>query len=85
MPSTRTGGLMGTMSVRPMPLIRWFCLLFALGAAGQSAAQDTAAVRTARVTYLAGASVYIDAGRADGLVEAQEIELVRGDSVAGTL
>ena len=85
MPSTRTGGLMDAQNIRPAIMSRRLALLLVLGTAATAEAQDTAAVRTAHVTYLAGASVYIDAGRADGLVEAQEIELVRGDTVAGAL
>jgi hypothetical protein len=85
MPSNRTGGMTEIMSDRIVSPIRLLTLLVLLGAAGTAAAQDTAAVRTAHVTYHAGSSIYIDAGRTDGLVESQEIELVRGDSVAGTL
>jgi hypothetical protein len=85
MPPKRTGGLMHIARDCHVSPVRHLILLLLLGAVSTAAAQDTAAVRTAHVTYLAGASIYIDAGRADGLVEAQEIELVRGDSVAGTL
>ena len=56
-------------------------LLLLLSRSG--AAQDS--TRTASVTYLAGATVYVSAGRADGLVEGQELSLLRGDSVAATL
>jgi hypothetical protein len=48
-----------------------------------AAGQDS--TRTASVTYLAGQTVYVSAGRADGLTEAQEVSLIRGDSVAATL
>jgi len=86
MPSSRTGGLMDLTSVGAVSMIRRLVLLFILlGTAGTAAAQDTVAVRTAHVTYRAGASIYIDAGRADGLIDSQELELVRGDSVAATL
>ncbi|MDH4130660.1 MAG: hypothetical protein OEV95_02505, partial [Gemmatimonadota bacterium] len=85
MPSTRTGGLMDLASGDAVSLLRRFVLCFVIGSAGTAAAQDTVAVRMAHVTYRAGASIYIDAGRADGLVDSQELELVRGDSVAATL
>lgn len=49
------------------------------------AAQDTTAVRSTTVTYLAGNSVYVGAGRADGLIEGQELQVVRRDAVAATL
>jgi hypothetical protein len=76
---------MNLKRARAVCLIRRFVLCFVMGTAGTAAAQDTVAVRTAHVTYRAGASIYIDAGRADGLVDSQELELVRGDSVAATL
>ncbi|MEO8636203.1 MAG: hypothetical protein ABI587_13090 [Gemmatimonadales bacterium] len=49
------------------------------------AAQDTIAVRSANVVYLTGSSIYITAGRADGLVEGQNVSVIRHDSVAATL
>lgn len=54
-------------------------------AVGRVAAQDTTAVRMASVTYLAGPSIYVSVGRSDGLVEGQELSVVRHDSVAATL
>ncbi|MEO8139571.1 MAG: hypothetical protein ABI742_08000 [Gemmatimonadota bacterium] len=54
--------------------------------AGTVAAQDTtASTRMASVTYLAGPSIYVSAGRSDGLVEGQELAVIRHDSVAATL
>jgi hypothetical protein len=53
--------------------------------AAGSPSQDTAAMRTAVVTSLAGTTVYINAGRADGLVEGMEVTVIRHDSAAATL
>ncbi|HXI21931.1 MAG TPA: hypothetical protein VNH46_12625, partial [Gemmatimonadales bacterium] len=58
--------------------------LLALGPAGL-AAQDTTATRLATVSYVAGTSVYVSAGRADGLIEGQQLSLIRHDSVAAVL
>jgi hypothetical protein len=52
---------------------------------GRVAGQDTTAVRSASVTYLAGASIYVSAGRVDGLIEGQELSVVRHDSTVATL
>lgn len=65
-------------------------LALALGLALASAApavaqQDSAATRLTTVTYLAGSSIYVGAGRADGLVEGQEVQVIRRDAVAATL
>jgi hypothetical protein len=49
------------------------------------AAQDTSTVRNASVTYIAGASIYVSAGRTNGLVEGQEISVVRRDSTVATI
>lgn len=49
------------------------------------AAQVPTAVRSATVVYLTGASIYIGAGRVDGLVEGQTISVIRQDSIAATL
>jgi hypothetical protein len=54
-------------------------------AATQGAAQDTTAVLSASVTYISGASIYVSAGRSDGLVEGQELSVVRHDSTAATI
>ncbi len=56
-----------------------------MGTAHRSAAQDTSTVRSASVTYVSGSSIYVSAGRADGLVEGQELSVVRHDSTAATL
>lgn len=50
-----------------------------------AAAQDSAAVRTARITYLTSASAYLDAGRLDGLREGARVEVVRGGAAIGVL
>lgn len=57
----------------------------ALGAALPAVAQDSVATRTAAVTYRVGNTVYVSAGRDDGLVESQALGVVRGDSVVATL
>jgi len=46
-------------------------------------AQDTSVTRAAHVTYVTAASVYIDAGRADGLRDSARVDVVRnGQTVA---
>jgi hypothetical protein len=49
------------------------------------AAQESAAVKTARITYLTGASAYVDVGRIDGLREAARVEVVRGGAIIAVL
>jgi hypothetical protein len=66
-----------------MPSLTLMVLLAALAA--PLTAQDTASARKATVTYRAGDAIYIGAGRADGLVEGQEVELLRGDSTVAIL
>jgi hypothetical protein len=56
-----------------------------LGIPGGLMAQAAAAPRTAAVTYLSGASVYIGAGRDQGLTESHELTVFRGDSTIATL
>jgi hypothetical protein len=48
-------------------------------------AQDSAAVRTARVTYVTSMSAYIDAGREAGLREGAAVQVIRGGAVIGVL
>ena len=56
----------------PARCLLWAGLLLSTAAGWRSlAAQDSSAVRTTTVTYLAGTSIYVGAGRADGLVEGQ--------------
>lgn len=50
-------------------------LLAAIQSPTSAAPGDTA---RARITYLMGATVYLDAGREDGLVEGHEVRVVRG-------
>src|SRR5512143_4183267 len=57
----------------------------AVSMAHHATAQDTSAVRSASVTYISGTSIYVSAGRTDGLVEGQELSVVRHDSTAATL
>ena len=52
-------------------------------AAGQQV--STRSMRWAHVTYLTTASVYIDAGRAEGLRDNSRVEVVRGDSTVAVL
>lgn len=47
--------------------------------------QEALAPKEAKITYLIGASIYIGAGRDDGLVEGQAVEIVRDGSVVATL
>jgi hypothetical protein len=63
-------------------------------AAGQGAQADAAAAHRApapgdtswaRVTYLSGASVYVNAGTTDGLVEGARLDVVRAGSVVAEL
>ena len=55
------------------------------GLATPAVAQDSAAVTIAHVTYLTGASAYLDAGRLDGLREGTRVEVVRGRAAIGVL
>jgi len=61
----------------------------ALGAALPGAppvhAQASPVERIALVSYLAGPTIYVKAGRDDGLAEGQRLALIRGDSVVATL
>ena len=63
----------------------WLACLLALAA--PAAAQDSAAgrARIAHITYLAGKTAYIDAGRLDGLREAARVDVVRGGKSVGVL
>jgi hypothetical protein len=56
-----------------------------LAVASASAAQDTSAARITKITYLTGASAYIDAGRDDGLREGALVNVRRGGAVIGVL
>lgn len=65
---------------------RWLAVLVVQGAlTAVAAAQDTATVRWAQVSYVSGGQVYVSAGRGAGLAENQELEVVRGDSVVAVL
>jgi hypothetical protein len=72
-------------------LLTLTALLAAAPAASQetkpdrAAVQDTTAASSASVTSLAGTTVYVNAGRADGLLEGMELQVIRHDSVASTL
>jgi hypothetical protein len=60
-------------------------LTLAVALAGALGAQDSAAVRWAQVTFVSGGQVYLSAGRAQGLEEGSEVDVVRRDSVVATL
>ena len=47
--------------------------------------KDTTAATTATVTFLSGAEIYVGAGRQEGLIEGEELAVVRRDSVVSTL
>jgi len=59
----------------------WLSLLGVLPAAAQS----PSAQRTTTVSYLAGPTIYVRAGREDGLDEGMQLSVVRADSVVATL
>src|SRR3981081_4168985 len=63
----------------------WLACLTVLAA--PVAAQDSAAAQTkiAHITYLAGKTAYVDAGRLDGLREAGRVDVVRGGKSIGVL
>ncbi len=61
----------------------WLACLATLAA--PAAAQDSAAVRSARITYLTSASAYLDAGRVDGLREGARVDVVRGGATIAVL
>jgi hypothetical protein len=50
-----------------------------------SVGQDSTRVRIAHITYLTGASAYLDAGRLEGLREGARVEVVRGGAPIGVL
>ena len=60
------------------------CLLSALAAPAWSA-PATSQESTARISYLAGASAYVDAGRLDGLAEGDTVDVLRGGVVIARL
>jgi hypothetical protein len=65
---------------------RWkVCLAWLAAVAAPVAAQDSAAVKAAHITYLTSATAYLDAGRLDGLREAARVEVVRGKATIGVL
>jgi hypothetical protein len=55
------------------------------GVTAPAAAQDSAAVKIAHITYLTSATAYLDAGRLDGLREGTRVEVVRGGAAMGVL
>jgi hypothetical protein len=61
----------------------WVACLTALAA--PAAAQDSAAVKIAHITYLTSVTAYLDAGRLDGLREGGRVEVVRGGAPVGVL
>jgi len=59
--------------------------LVALAVFPPSLPAQTPTSKTALVNYVSGEAVYIGAGRADGLREDTEVDLIRGGAVAATL
>lgn len=55
------------------------------GAPPAAAAEDSVAPAAAHVTYVTGSSVYVDAGREEGLQQGTEIQVVREGLVIATL
>ncbi len=53
--------------------------------AGAAASAGATALSTARVTYLAGPSVYVEAGRAEGLAAGDSLDVVRGGAAIARL
>jgi hypothetical protein len=51
----------------------------------RAAAQDSTSVRTAHITYLTGASAYLDAGRLEGLRAGARVEVWRRGAAIGVL
>lgn len=49
------------------------------------AAQQPAATRAARITYITGSSVYLDAGKLEGLREGARVEVTRGGGAIAVL
>jgi hypothetical protein len=60
-------------------------ILVALATLTSGLAGQTPATKLAVVNYVSGDAVYIGAGRADGLREDTEVDLIRGGAVAATL
>ncbi len=56
-----------------------------VAAAGAALGEEPSAPATARVTYLTGASAYVDAGREEGVREGDTLEVVREGRVVATL
>jgi hypothetical protein len=75
------------MRPRHVALLLSLLLLSTVPVAGQAADQsaEPAGTSTARVTYVTGSTVYVDAGRDDGLAPGDTIEIVRGGEVVLTL
>lgn len=78
--------------MRPAPRHTWRMTARLLGGLGlgllrvpAGAAQATPVERTATVGYLAGPTVYVKAGRDDGLGDGQQLRVVRADAVVATL
>jgi hypothetical protein len=74
------------MPRRRLPLIRAAALLAGMLAALPAAAAAAGdAAGTARVTYLSGPTVYVDAGREEGLLPGDAIQVVRDGQPIATL
>ena len=68
--------------MRPM---RYFLGLATLIALVPALTAQTPTTKLALVNYVSGDAIYIGAGRADGLREDTEVDLIKGGAVAGTL
>ncbi len=67
------------------PLLAAAVLALASGADRPTAAADAVAPATAHVTYLTASSVYVDAGREEGILQGDPIQVVREGQVIATL
>ncbi len=70
---------------RHLPTLAWVVPAVALSAAGFLAPTGRAEAALTRVTYVAGSSVYIDAGRDQGVAVGDTVSVVRGGAVVAVL
>jgi hypothetical protein len=73
------------MPALPQPLIRGLQALLLLSLVQQASAQVSPVPRTTQVTYLSGSSIYIGAGRLDGIAEGDTVEVIRGAAPVAAL
>jgi len=84
-PNGRADGPRAPSQPPPRPRLRMAALLIAAMTAAPLAAGAEPADSTARVTYLAGASVYVDAGERAGLRIGDTLQVVRDGTVVSRL